>query len=402
MDDLIGLQGRLSISGHEILRPHACRSIGSGQEDEGVEGQQHDRQVPRPAGRAEIAPHGGPVLNRGAAAAPGAVRQGREQFVDQGTVVQLVVCDAAPDVDVAVVPLVDPVELGDAEDVDGPVRRRAPAPRVHQDVGAAGEDQKAGVVVQDPQGLVEGLRGEVAPGLVLREDGAPAFAEVGGRFYSVSVALARRAGDRAADGAVAGAAADVARELPANLVVVRLGVPLQEAVGRHDHSGRTEPAVDGPLLVEDDLKVARSLRGPDALDGRDAASGGLDGRDEAGGHQPAVHDDGAGPAFPLPAALLGPRKAQVVPDDVDQPCHRLHVGRAQLPVYGQFYVHRLVSPLVRGYRFGWNLPQLEPPSVGASVGHGLDPLIRLQQLEEIFPRRRSPLRKDVECVVQRR
>ena len=149
-----------TISGHEILRPHACRSIGSGQEDEGVEGQQHDRQVPGPAGRAEIAPHGGPVLNRGAAAAPGAVRQGREQFVDQGTIVQLVVCDAAPDVDVAVVPLVDPVELGDAEDVDGPVRRRAPASRVHQDVGAAGEDQKAGVVVQDPQGLVEGLRGE--------------------------------------------------------------------------------------------------------------------------------------------------------------------------------------------------------------------------------------------------
>src|SRR5205814_2038326 len=60
----------------------------------------------------------------------------------------------------------------------------------------------------------------------------------------------RRRLDRLDDVVVAGAAAEVALEPQADLLLRRAGVALEQLLGRHDHAGRTEPALKAMLVPE--------------------------------------------------------------------------------------------------------------------------------------------------------
>src|SRR6266550_8605302 len=60
----------------------------------------------------------------------------------------------------------------------------------------------------------------------------------------------RRRLDRLDDVVVAGTAAEVALEPHADLLLGRVGVALEQLLGRHDHARRAEPALETMLVPE--------------------------------------------------------------------------------------------------------------------------------------------------------
>src|SRR5438128_617547 len=107
--------------------------------------------------------------------------------------------------------------------------------------------------------------------------------------------------------------------------------------------------------------IVASVRG-EALDGRDLASVGLDGKEPAGLHRHAVQEDGAGTAGRRVATDLGAGEAQDVAQVVDEEQARLNVGFDRLAVDPQRDVHGpWFPPQQTGYASGASASGLVAP-----------------------------------------
>ena len=118
---------------------------------------------------------------------------------------------------------------------------------------------------------------------------------------------------------VARAAAQVAAQRPLDLGPGRARVRLQQLLGRHDHAGDAEAALDRAGQDERLLDQVRPIRRAQALDRRDLRA--LERGDPGDAREDglAVDEDHAGAALALAVArLLGPGQAEVLPDQVEQ------------------------------------------------------------------------------------
>src|SRR6059036_2881466 len=135
--------------------------------------------------------------------------------------------------------------------------------------------------------------------------------------------------DRLHDVVVARAAAEVALELVADLRLRGLRVTLEHLIGRHDHPGGAEPALQPVFLPEpllDRVQLA-ILRQP--LDRHDVGAVHLDGEEGAGLDGLAVHEDRARAALAGVTADVCPGEADGLADVVHQEKAGLHfVGDA--------------------------------------------------------------------------
>ena len=101
---------------------------------------------------------------------------------------------------------------------------------------------------------------------------------------------------RVDDVLIAGAAAEIAFEAVADLFVGRIGIALEQLLGRHDHAGSAEAALEAMLVPEGFLHGVELAVGGEAFDGHHLAAIRLDGEHGAGLYGLAVERHGAGAA----------------------------------------------------------------------------------------------------------
>src|SRR6266508_1573308 len=150
-------------------------------------------------------------------------------------------------------------------------------------------------------------------------------------------ALARGELDSVDDLRIGAAAAEIAREVVPDLILIRIGMRLQQ-LGRHQHEARRAVAaleragLDEGLLHRIEGLRARVL---ERLDG--AHLGAVDeGRQiEAARHGRAVHQYGAAAAHALPAAFACAHKIELALQHLDEIVMRLVLGRDGLAVEGE-------------------------------------------------------------------
>ncbi len=146
----------------------------------------------------------------------------------------------------------------------------------------------------------------------LRADGEGDGVLVGDRLSLAEEA--RRVEDPLLDLHVAGAAAHAELERFRDLLGGRFRPGVDEPLGRHHHPRHAEAALDRPRVREGPgVDVLLALGEP--FDGHDALSGDLRRRREAGAGRRAVHEDHAGPARPLGAAVLDRREVQLLAEE---------------------------------------------------------------------------------------
>ena len=131
---------------------------------------------------------------------------------------------------------------------------------------------------------------------------------------------------------VSGTPADVGPQGEPDLLHRGVRVAVQQALGRHDHAGDAEAALDGPRLAEA-VGVGLLLKIAEALHGEDALALHLIRRKDAGSHSLAVHQDGAGAAGALAAPVLHAGQAQLVPQEADELL--IFFGSDGLPVHSK-------------------------------------------------------------------
>src|SRR5262249_52324008 len=117
---------------------------------------------------------------------------------------------------------------------------------------------------------------------------------------------------------VARAAAQVAGDAVPDLLVRRIGMPLQEVARAHQHAGRAEAALQAVLLPEALLQRVERAALCQTLDGLDGAAVGLDGEDGAALHGATVEADGAGAAARRVATDVRTGQPEVLADEVDE------------------------------------------------------------------------------------
>lgn len=86
----------------------------------------------------------------------------------------------------------------------------------------------------------------------------------------------------------------------------------------HGHAGDAEAALHGAALGKGPLDVGGFAVGGEPLDGTDLAAGGGRRGHQAGGDEPPVHLDVAGPALTLRAPVLGPGEPEPLAQHVEQ------------------------------------------------------------------------------------
>src|ERR671924_1923432 len=131
---------------------------------------------------------------------------------------------------------------------------------------------------------------------------------------------------------VAGAAAEVAGEGLADLVLARVGMPLEKRGCRDDEPGSAEAALDSARLDESLLHPVQAPLLAEALDGHDFVPVRLGGEDEARAHELPVQEDGARPALALLAGVLRARQAELLAQREEQALPRPDVGLHRLAV----------------------------------------------------------------------
>ena len=102
------------------------------------------------------------------------------------------------------------------------------------------------------------------------------------------------------------------------------------AVAETTCPGVQKPHCSASSATNDSWSAARVAG--EALDRRHRTALGGGDRQQAGGDRAAVQEDGAGPAGPLAAAVLGPRQREVVAEDGEQPAGRRDVEDVRLAV----------------------------------------------------------------------
>ena len=108
-----------------------------------------------------------------------------------------------------------------------------------------------------------------------------------------------------------------------------MGIAVQQRLGRHDHAGGAEAALNGARINEGLLQRVGVLFRADALNGLHPLSVRTHREHTAGIDGPAVHDYGTRTALSQVAALLGSGQARPLPQYM-QECLLLFYGK--LPV----------------------------------------------------------------------
>src|SRR5262245_59912070 len=150
-------------------------------------------------------------------------------------------------------------------------------------------------------------------------------------------ALARCDLDRVDDLGIGGAAAEIAREVVPDLILVRIGMRLQQ-LRRHQHEARRAvPALEGAGLDEGFLHGAEieRVRIRERLDGPHLGAVDEGGQVEAAGDGRAVHQHGAAAAQSLAAALARAHQIEFALQQLDEVVMRLDLGRDLLAVEGK-------------------------------------------------------------------
>src|SRR6516165_4334135 len=150
-------------------------------------------------------------------------------------------------------------------------------------------------------------------------------------------ALARRDLDRVDDLGIGGAAAEIAREVVPDLILVRVGMGLQQ-LRRHQHeTRRAVSALEGAGLDEGFLHGAEieRVRVRERLDGAHLGAVDERGQVEAAGNGRAVHQHGAAAAQSLAAALARAHQIEFALQQLDEVVMRLDLGRDLLAVEGE-------------------------------------------------------------------
>ena len=158
--------------------------------------------------------------------------------------------------------------------------------------------------------VAEDLRAHVGAEGTLTDAELVALFKLGVNF-SVAAQDGGREGDALDYLLVAGAAADVAAQGDLYLVLAGVRHLVYERLAGHDHARYAEAALDRAHLAEGIDKGLLLVVGQ-ALDGDYAAAHGLLGREDAGLDGASVHNDGAGTAGALAAAVLDGLEVQIV------------------------------------------------------------------------------------------
>ena len=158
--------------------------------------------------------------------------------------------------------------------------------------------------------VAEDLRAHVGAESTLTDAELVALFKLGVNF-SVAAQDGGREGDALDYLLVAGAAADVAAQGDLYLVLAGVRHLVYERLAGHDHARYAEAALDRAHLAEGIDKGLLLVVGQ-ALDGDYAAAHGLLGREDAGLDGTAVHNDSAGAAGALAAAVLDGLEVQIV------------------------------------------------------------------------------------------
>jgi len=106
----------------------------------------------------------------------------------------------------------------------------------------------------------------------------------------------------------------------------------QHADGRADLPGRAVAALEAVLRDEGGLHGVQRLVGGEALDGRHVDAVQRHGEQQAGVRAAPVHEDGAGAALAVVAALLRTRQAEPLAQQVEQRGARVELERVLLAV----------------------------------------------------------------------
>src|SRR3990170_5839455 len=120
-----------------------------------------------------------------------------------------------------------------------------------------------------------------------------------------SVRGARGRGYGFHDVLVARAAAQVARDRDPDLFLRRVPVLPEELVGRQDHAGRAETALEPVVVLEGLLNRVHASVGREAFNRHNLRAVGLDGEHRAGLDRVAVHKDRARAAVARVAPHVG-------------------------------------------------------------------------------------------------
>src|SRR5262245_22384279 len=117
---------------------------------------------------------------------------------------------------------------------------------------------------------------------------------------------------------VPGAATEVPGERRADRVPVRSARRVEESLRGEDDPRRAVPALRGSELCEGLLERMKTAALREALDGDDLRVLTLHRQRETRQNGQAVHEDGAGPALPQLAAVLGPWQPQVFAQNLEE------------------------------------------------------------------------------------
>ena len=109
----------------------------------------------------------------------------------------------------------------------------------------------------------------------------------------------------------------------------------QQLGRRHQHAGRTEPALQRVARDEPLLQVGDLARLREPLDGYDLGAVGLHGEHQAAAHDRAVDPHRAGPAHAMLAAQVRAGEAEVGAQEVDEVLAHGNHARDALTVDGQ-------------------------------------------------------------------
>ncbi len=139
-----------------------------------------------------------------------------------------------------------------------------------------------------------------------------------GRRQRLAPPQARRRLERLEDLHVAGAPAEMRVELPADLLLARVGIGVEDALDLHRDAGNAEPALK-PRHPGERLPVDVPLLLRHSLERQDALPGGALRRHRARSLRVPVHEHDARPALPLRRTpVLGRRDPRMVPQQLQQ------------------------------------------------------------------------------------
>src|SRR5262245_36882196 len=111
---------------------------------------------------------------------------------------------------------------------------------------------------------------------------------------------------------IAGAAAEVSRQHFAYPIGITVRLFAEQRMGRRDHAGRTEAALEGMMLAEARLQRREALVLRQPFDGDDLAALGLDGQHQTAADSLAIEKHCAGTTDPMLAADMRSGQPQMM------------------------------------------------------------------------------------------